>query len=105
MISPARIYAMEQANKLVKISLQDFFKHIQSQFYPDQDISFMDYFLELTQYEDKFVVPHSKLLEYGIMTSTRSGDVLSKLTSLGLENDIHYNLRDVSQVRKNRGHY
>jgi hypothetical protein len=78
MISPARIYAMEQANKLVKISLAEFFKHVQSQFYPDQDISFMDYFLELTQHEDEFVVPHTKLLEYGIMSSTQSADVNKK---------------------------
>jgi hypothetical protein len=103
MISPARIYAMEQANKLVKISLQEFFKHIQSQFYPDQDISFMDYFLELTQHEDEFVVPHSKLLEYGIMTSTRSSVILEKLTSLGLENDVHYRLQDVLQPVKQGG--
>ncbi len=49
----------------------------------DQDISFMEYFLELT--------------EHGIMTSTQSSDVLDKLTSLGLENEVDYLLQDVLQ--------
>jgi hypothetical protein len=103
MIAPARIYAMEQANKLVKISLAEFFKHVQSQFYPAQDISFMDYFLELTHFEDKFVVPHTKLIEYGVMTSTKSAKVLEKLTNLGLENDVHYRVSDVRLPVKQGG--
>ena len=100
MIHPARLYAMEQANKLVKLSLNEFFKRVQSQFYPGQDISFMEYFLELTQYEDEFVVPHIKLLECGVMTSTRSSNVLEKLINLGLENGVHFTLLDIQQRGK-----
>jgi hypothetical protein len=97
MIHPARIYAMEQANKLVKISLQEFFTYVHATYYSDQDISFMEYFLELTQHSGEFVVPHTKLLEFGIMSSTRSSNVLEKLAQLDLENEVDYLLLDIQQ--------
>jgi hypothetical protein len=86
-----------------KITLKDFFKTIHSKFYPKQDISFMEYFLKLTENEGEFIVHHEKLVEYGITSSKRSSDVKEKLDALGLVEDEEYNLRDVPQVRKNRG--
>jgi hypothetical protein len=59
--------------------------------------------LELTTQEGEFVVHHEKLIEYGVMTSKQSSDVRVKLNALELVEDIDYNLRDVSEVRKNRG--
>ena len=103
MIHPARIYAMEQANKLIKLTMQEFFNHVQSNYYPDQDISFMEYFLDLTQHEGEFVVPHNKLLEFGIMTSTRSSVILEKLEQLDLENEVDYLLQDILQPVKQGG--
>ena len=97
MIHPARIYAMEQANKLIKLTMQEFFIYVHANYYSDQDISFMKYFLDLTKHSGEFVVPHTKLLEFGIMSSTRSGDVLTKLNQLDLENEVDYLLRDISQ--------
>lgn len=97
----------EYINQLVetntKMSLTDFFKQIHQRFYPEQDIFFMEYFLELTTHEGEFVVHHNKLIEYGIMSSIRSSDVKDKLDALGLVENGDYNLRDVPQVRKNRG--
>ena len=67
-----------------KLSLEDFFKNVHQKFYSDYDISFMKYFLELTEYEGEFIVHHSKLIEYGIVTSNRSSDIKEKLDNLRL---------------------
>ena len=99
----AHKYAMKQARQLIKLSLEEFFIHVHAAYYSDQDISFMKYFLELTQHEEEFVVPHTKLHEFGIMSSTRSGDVLTKLNQLDLENEVDYRLRDISQPVKQGG--
>jgi len=86
-----------------KLSLVDFFKNVHQKFYSDYDISFMEYFLELTEAQGEFVVHHEKLIEYGIVTSNRSSDIKEKLDNLRLVENEDYNLRDVPQVRKNRG--
>ncbi len=102
MLSPIK-YATKLATDLTKITMTDFFKSIHLQFYPDQDISFMEYFLELCEHEGEFYVHHSKLLEYGIMTSERSNDIKKKLDQLMLSEGSDYQLRDVSQLRKQGG--
>jgi IS605 OrfB family transposase len=91
------IFSQGLVDSLTKISLVDFFHAIQSQFYSTQDISFMDFFLELTERENEFCVHHDKLVEYGVMTSDRSNDVKLKLGQLGLLENVDYLLRDVSQ--------
>jgi len=81
-----------------KLSLEDFFKNIHQKFYSDYDISFMEYFLELTTREGEFVVHHEKLIEYGVMTSKQSSDVRVKLNALELVENIDYSLlRDISE--------
>ena len=57
----------------------------------------MEYFLELTQYEGECVVEHTKLIEYGIMTSEQSSDIKKKIDLLGLELEVDYLLRHVSE--------
>ncbi|MGL4814494.1 MAG: hypothetical protein ACRC39_04400, partial [Enterobacter sp.] len=98
----------EYINQLIetdnKISLSDFFKQIHQQFYPEQDIFFMEYFLDLTIHEGEFVVHHDKLTEYGIMSSIRSNDVKKKLDALGLVENEDYRLRDISQPVKQGGY-
>jgi hypothetical protein len=82
----------------MKISLCDFFKIVHSEFYSDYDISFMEYFLELTTHEGEFVVHHEKLIEYGIVTSGRSSTIKEKLNTLGLVEDEDFSLlQDVLQ--------
>jgi hypothetical protein len=81
-----------------KITLKDFFKTIHDKFYPKQDISFMKYFLELTEHEGEFYVHHEKLIEYGVMSSKRSSAVKEKLDALELVEDIDYSLlQDILQ--------
>lgn len=68
----------------------------------------MEYFLELCDHEGEFCVPHNKLIEYGIVTSTRSNDIKEKLDNLGLienNNEIqgNYLLRDIPQQDKMHG--
>ena len=63
----------------------------------------MDYFLELTDYEDEFYVHHSKLVEYGVMTSTDSSDVKKKLISLGLIENEDFELTDIRELRSQGG--
>ena len=87
-----------------KITLKDFFKTIHSKFYPKQDISFMEYFLKLTENEGEFIVHHEKLIEYGIMSSIRSSAVKVKLDALGLVEDEDYSeLQDILQLRPQGG--
>ena len=86
------------SNSETKMNLCDFFKTIHQKFYSNYDISFMEYFLELTTHEGEFVVHHEKLIEYGIVTSNRSSNMKQKLDALDLVEDVDYSLlRDVSQ--------
>jgi hypothetical protein len=100
MFALAKTYAIDKANKLEKITMMDFFKDIHRMYYSKIDISFMEYFLELSEHEGEFVVPHTKLIDYGIMTSTRSNDIKDKLDQLKLEIETNYLLRDVPQWHK-----
>jgi hypothetical protein len=81
-----------------KLSLEEFFKTIHEKFYSNYDISFMEYFLELTEHEGEFIVHYEKLIEYGIMSSKRSYHVKEKLNALGLvENEEYHRLPDIRQ--------
>ena len=75
-------YVIGLVQQETKLSLEEFFKNIHNKFYPTQNISFMAYFLELTEHEGKFMVHHEKLIEYGIMSSVRSSDVKDRLNAL-----------------------
>jgi hypothetical protein len=83
--------------------LKNFFKDIHSKFYSNYDISFMTYFLELTEHEGKFIVHHEKLIEYGIVTSNRSFHVKEKLDALELVENEDYHLPDVRQMVRPQG--
>ena len=92
----AKTYVAQLANDQTKLTMSEFFSSIHARFYPNQDISFMKYFLELTDHEDQFIVHHNKLREYGIMTSTQSSDAKKKFDTLLLIEGIDYRVRDVS---------
>lgn len=93
----ASAYAQQLGNSLMKATLQDFFTNVHQQFYPSQDISFMPVFLEMTKQEGQFVVHHSKLREYGVMTSTESAKVKAKLDTLGMVEHEDYQLADIRE--------
>jgi hypothetical protein len=63
------------SNNLKNIKLNEYFKEIQSKFYSELDISFMDYFLELITKKDKICIEHQKLIEYGIIKINQSKDI------------------------------
>lgn len=46
------------SDKLSKVNLNEYFSLIQSQFYSNLDISFMDYFLELNTKKDEICIEH-----------------------------------------------
>lgn len=68
-MNDAKAFVQTLTQNANKLTMNEFFKTVHSQFYSHVDISFMDYFLELTIHESEFVVPHSKLTEYGIVSS------------------------------------
>lgn len=96
---PARAYALQLADNLIKVAMEQFFQQVVANFYPDQDIAFMNYFLELALIDPtEFVVHHSKLIEYGIMTcENNSSKVGAKLSNLGLKEGVDYLLADIRQ--------
>ena len=96
-MNAAKDYATNLADDLTKIPMKKFFVNVHARFYQNKDISFMEYFLELTEHEDEFVVHHSKLKDYGVMTSTESYDVKAKMKSLKLVEGEDYLLRDISE--------
>ncbi len=87
---------------LTKIALKDYFKAYHAQFYPDHDISFMEYFIEIHSKQYEFCVPHNKLFEYGIMgTGSDSYTVKTRLEKLKLKNDLHFTLQKVLERNSN----
>ena len=71
-------------------------------YYNTIDISFIDEFLNIVKNNNKMYIHHSKLIDYGIMTSTRSNDIKEKLNNLRMIENIDFTLRDVSQRGKKR---
>lgn len=86
----AYVNSLNREYELDKFPMDLFFKDVCGQFYPEMDFSFMGYFLEIINDDNKFVIHHSKLIEYGCMNSTRSSNVKDKLTNLGLEETKDY---------------
>ena len=93
------------SDKLRNVKLNEYFNLIQSQFYSDLDISFMDYFLELCNHENEFVVEHTKLQEYGVLTNIKtSKDIKKSLDRLFLIENEDYLVGQVShQSETSRG--
>jgi hypothetical protein len=91
------------AETLTKIDLAQFFKKIHSECYPEYDISFMEYFLEICDKDDEFVIPHSKLVEYGIMISNDRQKVKTKLDRLKMIENQNYRLTQLSEPVKQGG--
>ncbi len=83
--------------------MEEFFKEIHDNYYPDIDVSFMKYFLKLAEHEGEFLVHHSKLKEYGIMTSNESSKVKEKLDRYNLIDGEYYELADVRELRSQGG--
>jgi hypothetical protein len=94
------------SDNLKNVKLNEYFSLIQSQFYPELDISFMDYFLELCDHENEFVVEHTKLQEYGVLTNIKtSKDIKKSLDRLFLIENEDYLVGQVSLQLKSGKKY
>ena len=61
-------------------------------------------FETINKHEGEFCVHHKKLIEYGIVTSTKSSHIKVKLDALGLVEDEEYRLIDVYEPVKQGGY-
>ena len=99
--TPKKTFNELLAQQSTKIEMGVYFERFTSRFFPNQDLSFMNYFLELCSEENdgQFIVHHSKLIEYGIVTSTESSDIRKKLRALGLSENEDFEVGDISELR------
>ena len=97
-ITNFNIYLSELNNEY---NLNRYFKEIHSQFYCNIDISFMDYFLELTNNENEFIVNHIKLQEYGVINTNNTSRVIKDcLKQFNLNENEDYRVENVLQPLK-----
>ena len=54
-------YNKQLINDNIKLNIIDYFKEVHYKFYKDINITFMEYFLEICNKDDKFIIEHSKL--------------------------------------------
>lgn len=78
------------SNKLRKVNLNEYFSLIQSHFYSNLDISFMDYFLELINNKNEICIDHQKLIEYGIIKPKDSNDIKECILKFNAKENIDY---------------
>ncbi len=98
-------FNVDLSNKQLRIKLNEYFKEIHAKFYPNIDISFMDYFLDLTKNEGEFIVEHQKLQEYGVLTTeNKTNNIKKVLDRLFLtENEDYQVLQVEHQSDTSRG--
>lgn len=75
-------------------NIKEFIVDYNNNFYPFQDISFVDQFLEWTkiEYDDQCIIPHNILYEYGICEN-KSKDINKKIEKLNLKENIDYEVK------------
>jgi hypothetical protein len=85
------------SDKLRNVKLNEYFKLIHTEFYSNIDISFMNYFLELTNNENEFIVEHIKLQEYKVINNIKSSTILQTLNGNYLIENEDYQVHNVMQ--------
>jgi hypothetical protein len=80
------------SENLKKIELDEYFNLIHSNFYSNLDISFMGYFLLLSQHENEFIVDLTTFQEFGIINTIKSSDIKLSLNNLTLTENEDYQL-------------
>lgn len=75
-------------------NIKEFIVDYNKNFYPFQDISFIDQFLEWTkiEYDDQFIIPHDILYEYGLCEN-KSIVINKKIEKLNLKENIDYEIK------------
>ncbi len=100
----AKEFAIACGNQQHPFTLSQFMDEVHRMFYNHVDISFKDYFMELVDQEGEFVVHHSKLVEYGIVTSERSSNIKKKLGELDMVEGVDFELLRTEQPVKQGGY-
>jgi hypothetical protein len=108
----AKEFAITRGNQQHHFTLSQFMDEVHQMFYSHVDIrsfaacniSFKDYFMELVDQEGEFVVHHSKLVEYGIVTSERSSNIKKKLGELDMVEGVDFELLRTEQPVKQGGY-
>ena len=90
-------YNSKLINGMIDIDLIDYFKEVHRMFYKDINIIFMEYFLEICNKDEEFIIDHSKLKKYKIITSGRSNDIKECLNRLELIENTDFIVRSVPQ--------
>ena len=90
-------YNTNLINNMIDIDLIDYFNEVHQMFYKDINIIFMEYFLELCNKDDEFIIDHSKLKKYKIITSGRSNDIKECLNRLELIENKDFIIRVIPQ--------
>jgi tetrahydromethanopterin S-methyltransferase subunit F len=90
-------YNKQLTDTLTKVDLTDYTTELHTRFYSNIDISFMEYFMELIKYKNQFVVEHEKLIEFGVITTTRSNDIKRQMDQYEFKDGKDYLLRNVAQ--------
>ncbi len=98
-------YIAELVSTFHKIDLMDFLHEMASRHFPDQRLDFMEYFMALCgdDVRDQFIVPHEKLIEFGIATSDRSSNIYQRLIWLDLVEGKDFELLRTQHLRKQGG--
>ena len=92
-----------KSEHLTNFNLINYFKNVHSIFYKDIDITFMDYFLEICQHDDKFVIHHDKLKEYKVIENGNGNKILSILKRRNLIENVDYRVAEDSHPVKQGG--
>jgi hypothetical protein len=72
-------------------TFDDYMNYINKRFNPEMDLSFMKYFMELCDKEDEFIIDHTKLKDYDIITNINTtSNILKCLKRNNLIEDEHY---------------
>lgn len=94
-------YNQQLLTKNEMINQIDYFHYIRDNFNSKLDISFMNYFMELTNDLYGFWVPHEKLIEYGAMSQIKKDSYHIKrcLDKLNLDEGVDYKCETIDIQR------
>jgi|Laugresu1bdmlbdd_1035124.scaffolds.fasta_scaffold03989_4 hypothetical protein len=84
------LYNIQLINDMIYMTITDYFKEIHKQFYNTINISFMEYFLEIYDQDDKFIIDHFKLKKYKIILSCKYNEIKECLNVFELKESIDF---------------
>ena len=99
-INEIMAYNKQLADTLTNVTLSDYTTELHTRFYSNIDISFMKYFMDLIKCDNQFVVEHEKLIEFGVIITTRSNDIKRQMDQYEFEEGKDYLMHNVGRSNK-----